>query len=90
MEDYWTDSKYDPEKQEAIEVKALSPAYFELLSANKELGTFVALGNQLILVLDDETVLKISAEEGSEKLTAGEIAKLGRQIARQSGVSGSW
>jgi len=90
VEDYWTDSRYDPDRQEVVEVQAFSPAYFELLSANKELGKFAALGGQVILVLDDKSALKISAEEGAQELTEEQVSQVGQQVARQSGATGTW
>jgi len=90
VDGYWTDSRYDPDKQKAVEVRAFSPAYFELLKQAPALGKFVALGKQVILVLDDKSALKISAEEGVEELTGEEVSQLTQQVGRQSGISASW
>jgi Ca-activated chloride channel family protein len=47
----WVDSDYDPEQGDAQEVPFASAAYFDLLNQWPEAGQYLALGEQIILVL---------------------------------------
>jgi Ca-activated chloride channel family protein len=48
----WTDSAFDPDAGEPQVVPFASDAYFELLSARPELGEALALGEEVIVVVD--------------------------------------
>ncbi|MBE2182000.1 MAG: VWA domain-containing protein [Anaerolineae bacterium] len=49
----WTDTTFEPDTMETQAVEFLSDAYFDLLIAHPELGEYFALGEQVIVVLDD-------------------------------------
>ncbi len=82
VDDYWTDSRFDPDKQKIVEVKAFTQAYFDILTANPKIGKYVSLGSQVIIQLDDDEALKISGETGSESLPQSHIDTIGKQIAK--------
>jgi len=92
VDDYWTDSRYDPEVHEIVEVKAFSDAYFRLLEDGQVLNRQMAQGEQVIIVLDAENALKISNEEGQESLSDDEVARIQQQMASAAATSAgiSW
>jgi hypothetical protein len=51
-EGVWMDTTYDPEKMKPIQVAFLSPDYFKLANSNAELAAALALGDQVIVMLD--------------------------------------
>ena len=69
---FWTDSRYDPKAQKLQEVKAFSDEYFKLLDGNPDLGQYFAMGNQVIVVVDDKNAIKVV--EGDEKSDANSSA----------------
>ncbi|MCD6282148.1 VWA domain-containing protein [bacterium] len=85
IDDYWTDSRFDPEIHKVIEVKAFSDAYFRLLEDGQVLNRQMAQGEQVIIVLDSENALKISREEGQESLSDDEVSRIQQQIASVAG-----
>jgi len=84
IDDYWTDSRFAPEEQKMIEVKAFSDAYFDLMAASPALGKYLALGNQVIIILSDDEALKISSESGEESLGDESVQQISEQIASAS------
>jgi Ca-activated chloride channel family protein len=56
----WTDTAYDPNDMETIEVTFASDDYFSLLHDQPELGPAFALGHQVVVVLDD-TAYRVTA-----------------------------
>lgn len=48
----WTDTTYEPDAMEAVEVIFLSDAYFDLLARFPEAAPYLALGEDVIVVLD--------------------------------------
>ena len=89
VDDYWTDSRFDPEKQTVTEVKAFTEAYFNLLATVPVAGQYFSLGDQVIIVLDDDEALKISTEQGEESMPQSQIDTIGKQIASATQTSGS-
>ena len=72
----WVDSEYEG-KIEAIKVKSLSEAYFKLLSRVPEIGRFLALGDQVIFLLQGKAIHV--SEDGKTDFTSTELnALLGR------------
>jgi Ca-activated chloride channel family protein len=56
----WTDSAYDPtKKKEVLVIEAFSPAYFAELKANPSLAAALSLGENVLVVLDDGTVVRV-------------------------------
>jgi Ca-activated chloride channel homolog len=51
-EGVWTDTTYDPETINTVDVPFASEAYFALLSEHSELGPAFALGHEVVAVLD--------------------------------------
>jgi hypothetical protein len=48
----WTDTSFDPDTMETVEVAFLSDDYFALVDASPDLGAAFALGEQVIAVVD--------------------------------------
>jgi Ca-activated chloride channel family protein len=48
----WTDTTFEPDTMETVEVVFLSDAYFDLLTEHPEMGEFLALGDQVIVVIE--------------------------------------
>jgi len=80
---YWTDSRYDPEKQQVVEVKAFSDAYFALIAEGGPLSKLLAQGDQVIVVMDDKLALKVSADRGQEEMDESEVEHI-QQLAAQA------
>jgi Ca-activated chloride channel homolog len=57
----WTDTTYDPTTMTTTDVPFASDAYFTLLGEHPELGPAFALGQQVIVILDD-TAYRVTAE----------------------------
>jgi Ca-activated chloride channel family protein len=49
----WTDTTFEPDTMTTVEVPFLSDAYFDLLDERPELAGYFALGERVIVVLDD-------------------------------------
>ena len=64
----WVDSAYDAAAGEPQVIPFASDAYFELLSARPELGAALALGDEVLVVVDDAAYRITSQDE-----TAGEV-----------------
>ena len=72
----WVDSEYQG-KIEAIKVKSLSDAYFKLLDQAPEIGRFLALGDEVIFLLQGKAIHV--SEDGKTDFTSTELkALLGR------------
>ncbi len=57
----WTDTIYDADTMPVETVEFLSDAYFELLDRLPELGAYFALGDQVLVVLDDVAYQVVTA-----------------------------
>ena len=71
----WIDEGFTV-KTEAVVVKALSDAYFDLLKRHPELKKVFGLGNHLVWITPSGTALVIDASHGKEKLSEAEIKAL--------------
>ncbi len=60
----WVDSAYDPTTEPRV-ISFASDAYFDLLSAHPDLGEVLALGEEVIVVVDG-TAYRVTAEGGQE------------------------
>jgi Ca-activated chloride channel family protein len=67
----WVDSTFDAEGPAPEVIPFASAAYFELLQTRPELGQFLALGEQMILVIDGRAY-EVTAEGGEQG--SGEVA----------------
>ena len=65
----WMDTLYDSDQMSAIEVKFGSPAYFDLLNRHPASGRYLAVGRQVIVVLEGN-VFHVSADGVAEALPA--------------------
>lgn len=73
----WTDSAYDPAHHKDVTVvQAFSDAHFALLKALPSLAAYTSLGDNVLVVLDNGKVLKISTAEGVKTLEAGAVERL--------------
>lgn len=48
----WTDTLFEPDTMETVKIVFLSDEYFDLLTDNPDLGDYLALGEQVIVVVD--------------------------------------
>ncbi len=71
----WIDQGYDA-KMPTVVVKAMSDAYFDLLTSHPELRDVFLLGNYVVWITPNNTALVIDLGEGKEKLSADEIEGL--------------
>lgn len=60
----WTDTTFQPDTMETQKVVFLSDEYFALLEAHPELGEYFALGDHVIVVLED-VAYEVVPEEGA-------------------------
>jgi Ca-activated chloride channel family protein len=51
-DEVWTDTVYDPQHMQAIQVPFGTPAYFKLLADHPEWGKYFAIGDRVIVVMD--------------------------------------
>ena len=70
----WTDTGFDPQHDETIQVPFLSEDYFSLADSRSELGAALALGPRVIVVFDGVAyeVVDLSAAGDSLELPAGQ------------------
>jgi Ca-activated chloride channel family protein len=71
----WIDEDFDP-RQPAVVIKAMSDAYFRLLERQPQVREVLQLGNHLVWVAPNGTVLIIDTADGKEELADAEINKL--------------
>jgi Ca-activated chloride channel family protein len=69
----WVDSRYEG-KTEALKVKRFSDAYFALLDAAPEVGRYLALGDEVIFLLNGTAVHV--GDEGATEFTGAELREL--------------
>jgi hypothetical protein len=69
----WMDTAYDADRQTPQEVGFASDAYFDLLTAVPQLGQYLALGEQVLVVYEDQ-VYQIVPGAGDAAITLPEPA----------------
>lgn len=62
LNDVWTDTTFDPDTMTTEKIEFLSDAYFDLLTNNPVLGDYFAIGERVIVVIDDKAYEVVSAE----------------------------
>lgn len=67
----WMDTAFDADTQTAQEVGFASEAYFDLLTAVPQLGQYLAIGEQVLVVYEDQ-VYQIVPGEGDTTITLPE------------------
>ena len=78
----WVDSAYDPAAGEPAVIPFASDAYFELLSARPELGAALALGEEVLVVVDGAAYRITSAGEATGEVTLPATPESGRPVAQ--------
>ena len=81
VDGYWTDSRYDPEAYDTMEVKAFSDAYFKILTNNPEVGKYFSLGDKMVLCMSGKKALKISPDSGEETISDADVSSVGVQLS---------
>jgi len=80
----WVDSIFDMDSETPQVIPFASDAYFELLSTQPELGQFLALGEQMILVVDGQA-FQVTAEGGEQgELETRETGILGTEVVEDN------
>jgi len=62
----WVDLKFDPQKQQVIKVRQFSKAVMQLIEVRPDLAKFVALGDEVIIAVDDKLAVQIGTEGKTE------------------------
>ena len=76
-DDVWMDTAFDQDKhQEIQEIGFATDAYFDLLSAAPEVGQYLALGHQVLVVFDN-VAYKVVEGEGQEEVILPVIQEAG-------------
>ncbi len=68
----WMDTAFEQDRHTIEEVSFAGDVYFELLSAAPEIGQYLALGRQVLLIHDDKAY-QIVADEGESILTLPDL-----------------
>lgn len=53
LDGVWTDTTFEPDTMETVEIEFLSDAYFDLLTEHPELGEYFAVGERVIVIFED-------------------------------------
>jgi hypothetical protein len=65
-EDYqWVDARFEKDEQQVVQITAYSEVYFELVTDYPELGDYLSQGDYVIVVIGEDLVLEITADEVS-------------------------
>ncbi len=67
----WIDSQYEASSMPVTEIGFGSEVYYELLTARPSWGKYLALGEQVIFVVDGEAYQIVPGEEGISRLPSG-------------------
>jgi Ca-activated chloride channel family protein len=62
----WVDLRFDPQKQQVIKVQQFSKAVLQLIEVRPDLAKFVALGDEVVIAVDDKLAVQIGAEGKTE------------------------
>ncbi len=62
----WVDLRFDPQNQQVIKVRQFSKAVMQLIEVRPDLAKFVALGDEVIIAVDDKLAVQIGAEGKTE------------------------
>jgi Ca-activated chloride channel family protein len=69
-EDYqWVDARFEKDEQQVVQITAYSEVYFELVTDYPELGDYLSQGDYVIVVIGEDLVLEITADEVSNTET---------------------
>jgi len=70
----WIDARYEPDRQEVIQVTSYGDTYFQLLNEFPELGDYFSQGGEVTVVVGDDLALQTVPDEVSN--TSAEISRL--------------
>jgi Ca-activated chloride channel family protein len=76
IEGVWIDTAFDPELDRTTKIPFLSDDYFELASTAKDFGAAMALGQQVILVVDGVAYEIVDSDAPGDTLTLPEPEEL--------------
>lgn len=62
----WVDLRFDPQKQQVIKVQQFSKAVLQLIEVRPDLAKFVALGDEVVIAVDDKLAVHIGVEGKTE------------------------
>ncbi len=88
----WVDLRFDPQKQQVIKVQQFSKAVLQLIEVRPDLAKFVALGDEVVIAVDDKLAVQIGVE-GKTELSDYELKLLKASnpvsASRQGSLDGS-
>jgi Ca-activated chloride channel family protein len=84
----WVDLRFDPQKQQVIKVQQFSKAVMQLLEVRPDLAKFVALGDEVVIAVDDKLAVQIGAE-GKTELSADDLKLLKASAPTSASNQGS-
>ena len=64
----WTDTTFDPEAMTTLDVPFLSPDYFALAASRPDMGAALALGPDVILVVDGVAYRTVAADQPGDPI----------------------
>lgn len=85
----WTDTSFDPSRMSTIDVQFGSPAYFELLSRYPASGRYLAVGREVVVVLDG-SAYRVAGEGNADTLPAAPTPVSGTQPEDTSWPEAFW
>lgn len=62
-DEQWMDTAYEPDRHRVETVDFATEGYFELLAAKPEIGQYLALGQQILVVYDDQAYQIVVSDE---------------------------
>jgi len=71
----WVDGGLDLEKQELIQVRAYSPAYFQLANASRRMAEYLAVGDEVVIAVN-KNAIQVGAAGREEAFTDKELRDL--------------
>jgi len=74
----WVDARYEPDRQDVIQVTSYGDTYFQLLDEFPELADYLSQGEEVVVVLSDDLALETINEEVTN--TAAEVDRLRREL----------
>jgi Ca-activated chloride channel family protein len=71
----WVDEKFNP-KMKSVTIKAMSPAYFQILDKQPKMREVFGLGNYLIWISPSGTALIVDQNDGQTEMADADIDRL--------------
>jgi len=73
LEGVWTDTQFDPQSMGTLKIPFLSEDYFELASAHPEFSLALSLGEQVIVVIDQQAYQIVPEGQAGDALNLPEF-----------------